>query len=49
VRTVSAEEAGQLLAPAADDLLEIVEVSPKLNNPRNDGPEVQEAAGRTLV
>jgi putative SOS response-associated peptidase YedK len=49
VRTVSAEEAGQLLAPAADDLLEIVEVSPKLNNPRNDGPEVQEEVGRTLV
>jgi putative SOS response-associated peptidase YedK len=29
-----------LLAPPPDDLLEIVDVSPKLNNPRNEGPEL---------
>lgn len=31
-----------LLVPAPDDLLDIVEVSRKLNNPANEGPEVQE-------
>jgi putative SOS response-associated peptidase YedK len=30
-----------LLRPAPDDALDIVEVSPKLNNPRNEGPELQ--------
>lgn len=35
-----------LMVPAADDLLEIVEVSPKLNSTRNEGPEVQEIVGR---
>ena len=39
--------AAALLAPAADDVLEIVEVSPKLNNARNEGPEVQEIIART--
>jgi len=33
-----------LLGPAPDDLLEIVEVSPKLNNPRNEGPDLQTPA-----
>jgi putative SOS response-associated peptidase YedK len=37
-----------LLKPAQDDLLEIVEVSRKLNNPRNEGPEVQELVRTTL-
>jgi len=41
--------AEQLLRPAADELLEIVEVSPKLNSPRNEGPEVQEIIGRMLI
>lgn len=31
-----------LLAPAPDNYLDILEVSRKLNNPRNEGPEVQE-------
>lgn len=31
-----------LLKPAADGSLEIVKVSPKLNNPRNEGPELQQ-------
>jgi putative SOS response-associated peptidase YedK len=37
-----------LLRPAADDLLEIVEVSRKINNPRNEGPEVQELVRTSL-
>ncbi len=31
-----------LMAPAPNDGLEIIEVSPKVNNPRNEGPEIQE-------
>ncbi len=31
-----------LLRPAPEDYLDVVEVSRKLNNPRNEGPEVQE-------
>lgn len=40
-----------LLAPAPDDLLEIIEVSRKLDDPRNEGPEVQEPVpvGRALL
>ncbi|MFN3623739.1 MAG: SOS response-associated peptidase [Hyphomicrobium sp.] len=40
-----------LLAPAPDDVLDIVEVSRKLNSPRNEGPEVQEPvlAPQTLL
>ena len=39
-----------LLSPAPEGLLDIVEVSSKLNNPRNEGPEVQEPAPlRTLL
>jgi putative SOS response-associated peptidase YedK len=48
-RGVSATQAVGLLAPAADGLLEIVDVSAKLNNPRNDGPELQEPVSRTLL
>lgn len=40
-RSGSAEAAAELLVPAPDDLLEIVPVSRTLNNPRNEGPEVQ--------
>jgi putative SOS response-associated peptidase YedK len=49
VRAVSAEEAQGLLVPAAEDALEIVEVSRRLNDPRNEGPELQEAVGGTLL
>ncbi len=38
----SAKDVKALLAPAPDDLLELIEVSRQLNNPRNEGPEVQE-------
>ncbi len=34
-----------MLAPAPDDLLEVVTVSPRLNNPRNEGPELWGAIG----
>lgn len=36
-----AEMAATLLRPAPEELLEIVEVSRRLNNPRNEGPELQ--------
>ncbi len=32
-----------MLAPAPDELLEVVTVSPRLNNPRNEGPELWRA------
>jgi len=38
-----------LLAPPPEDLLEIIEVSRKLNNSRNEGPEVQEPVGTETV
>jgi len=31
-----------LLKPAADGTLDIVKVSPRLNNPRNEGPDLQQ-------
>lgn len=37
-----------LLQPAPDDLLETVPVSRKLNNPRNEGPELQEPVPQLL-
>jgi putative SOS response-associated peptidase YedK len=48
-RGVAATEAVGLLAPVADDVLEIIEVSAKLNNPRNEGPELQEPVSRALL
>lgn len=41
-RSGSAAEAAELLVPAPEDLLDIVPVSRALNNPRNEGPAVQE-------
>lgn len=41
--------AAGLLAPAPDDLLDIVPVSPNLNSPRYDGPAVEEPIQRTLL
>lgn len=38
----SVEPVRDLLRLAADDFLEVIEVSPKLNNVRNEGPELQE-------
>jgi putative SOS response-associated peptidase YedK len=49
-RSGSSLEAAALVLPAPEGLLELVEVSRKLNNPRNEGPEVQEpAAAQTLI
>ena len=41
-RSGRSEFAAELLVPAPEELLEIVEVSRKLNNPRNEGPELEE-------
>ncbi|MFM1813818.1 MAG: putative response-associated peptidase YoqW [Pseudomonadota bacterium] len=41
-RNVLVKEAAGLLVPPADDALELVMVSRKLNNPRNEGPELQQ-------
>ena len=41
-RSGSAKHVDVLLHAPPEDLLQIVEVSRKLNNPRNEGPEVQE-------
>lgn len=48
-RDVRAAEAAELLQPAPDSLLEILEVSRELNNPRNEGPRVQEVVTRPLL
>ncbi len=39
----------ELLQPAPEGSLEIIEVSRKLSNPRNEGPEVQEPVRPTLL
>ncbi len=39
-RGFSAEMAAQMLRPAPDDLLEPIAVDPRLNNARNEGPEL---------
>lgn len=41
-------EVAHLLAPAADDLLAIVEVDAQLNNPRNEGAHLQTPVRTTL-
>jgi putative SOS response-associated peptidase YedK len=41
-RSGKADHIADLLRPAPEDLLDIIEVSRKLNDPRNEGPEVQE-------
>ena len=49
-RSGSSLAASELLLPAPEGLVELVEVSRKLNNPRNEGPEVQEpVAAQTLL
>lgn len=49
VRRVDAREAAELIAPAPDGLLEAIEVDPKVNNPRNEGPELQHTVRATLI
>jgi putative SOS response-associated peptidase YedK len=48
VRNVRAEEAVALLTPAPTSLLEAVEVSSKLNNPRAEGRDLHETVRTTL-
>jgi putative SOS response-associated peptidase YedK len=47
-RGVRAEEAMALIGPAPADQLEMLEVNAKLNNPRAEGPELQQAV-RTML
>ena len=47
-RSGTAEEVLKLLVPAPDDLLEVVEVSDRVNDPRNEGPELQQPVHTTL-
>lgn len=49
VRRVDAREAAELIEPAPDGLLEAIEVDPKVNNPRNEGPELQHPVRATLI
>jgi len=44
-RPGTATDIVELLAPAPEDFLDIIEVSRALKNPRNEGPEVQEPVG----
>lgn len=48
-RAVLADAAAQLLKPAPDDLLEVVEIGPDIGNPRNEGPELQQPLRPTLL
>jgi putative SOS response-associated peptidase YedK len=41
-KCVDTKIAAGILRPAPDDLLELIEVSPRLNNPRNEGAELQQ-------
>jgi putative SOS response-associated peptidase YedK len=44
-RSGSSQGIADLLAPAPEGYLDIIEVSRMLNNPRNEGPQVQEPVG----
>jgi putative SOS response-associated peptidase YedK len=44
-RSGSSQGIADLLAPAPEGCLDIIEVSRMLNNPRNEGPQVQEPVG----
>lgn len=48
-RGVDGKVAEALLQPAAPDLLETIEVDARLNNPRNEGPDLQRPAGQGLL
>jgi putative SOS response-associated peptidase YedK len=49
VKGVEARAAALLLRPAPADLLEAFEVTSRLNNARNEGPELQERVRTTLL
>ena len=48
VRGVDAPEAKKMLKPAPDAFLSVTEVDPRVNNPRNDGPELHTPMRTTL-
>lgn len=48
-RGVDAKAATALLRPAEADLLDVVEVDPRLNNPRNEGAQLQQPVGQTRL
>jgi len=48
-KRLSPADVAELMAPADDALLEAVELDPRINNPRNDGPELLEAVRQRLL
>ncbi len=48
-RSGTATQVAELLIPAPEDYFDIIEVSRALNNPRNEGPTVQEPAATTVT
>ncbi len=48
-RSVDVKAAATLLRPAPEDLLEIIEVDPRLNNPRNEGADLQLPAAKARL
>jgi putative SOS response-associated peptidase YedK len=49
VKQVSAEEALAMIAPASDDLFEVIELHPKINDSRKDEPGIQEPLQPSLL
>jgi putative SOS response-associated peptidase YedK len=49
VKGTTAEAASALLQPAAEDLLEAVEMNPKINDSRKDEPGIQEPLQKELL
>jgi putative SOS response-associated peptidase YedK len=49
VKGTTAEAASALLQPAAEDLLEAVEMDPKINDSRRDEPGIQEPLQKELL
>jgi len=49
VAGVTAEQALAIVAPAADDLFEAVEMDPKINDSRTDEPGIQEPLQLSLL
>jgi len=48
-RSGSSAEVGGLLKPAPEDLLEIIEVDRKVNNPRLEGPDLHQPVDAKLL
>jgi len=48
-RGVMAEAAADLLRPAPEDFLDAIEIGTAINNPRNEGPDLQQPVRTTLL